>query len=146
MLENFKNYHKTESSGVYALYLDDNGAVDLFGEENAAIIKTKMTNRLLYIGKATHLSKRIEDSHLKRARTSTLRRTLANLLNMEFIPVSGKKGLTTENEKIITDWLVNNTYFKILETPTITDAEKIEDELIRQYQPPFNKMGCEEHF
>ena len=102
MLENFKNYHKTESSGVYALYLDDNGAVDLFGEENAEIIKTKMTNRLLYIGKATHLSKRIEDSHLKRARTSTLRRTLANLLNMEFIPVSGKKGLTTENEKIIT--------------------------------------------
>ena len=146
MLEKFRDYYRTESSGVYALYLDDYGLVDVFGEENAKRISQKMTNRLLYIGKAIHLSKRIEDSHLKRARTSTLRRTLASLLNMEFIPVSGKKGLTPENEKIISDWLNENTYFRILETSTEAEAKKIEEELIKQYQPPFNKLGCEDHF
>lgn len=146
MLKNFKDYYRTESSGVYALYLDDYGLIDLFGKENANIIASKMTNRLLYIGKASHLSSRIEDSHLKRARTSTLRRALAGLLNMELIPVSGKKGLTQENEKIITDWLTNNTYFRILETSTVQEAEKIEKDLIRQYQPPFNKQGCVDHF
>ncbi len=104
-----------------------------------------MTNRLLYIGKASHLSKRIENSHLKRARTSTLRRTIASLLNMNFIPVSRKKGLTQEDEEIITDWLKNNTYFKISETSTVAEAEKAEEELIRQYQPPFNKNGCRDH-
>ncbi len=146
MLEQFRDYYRTESPGVYALYLDDNGIIDVFGEENAKKILQKMTNRLLYIGKATHLSDRIENKHLKRARVSTLRRTLASLLNMEFIPVSGKKGLTQENEKIITDWLLKNTSFKILETPTVAEAEKIEAELIKQYQPPLNKEGCEEHF
>ena len=146
MLENFKNYYKTESSGVYALYLKDNGNLNIFSANCVEVIKSKMLNNILYIGKATHLSKRIEDSHLKRARTSTLRRTLASLLNMELIPVSGKKGLTPENEKIISDWLNNNTYFRILETPTVAEAEKIEEELIKQYQPPFNKLGCEDHF
>ena len=60
MLEKFKDHYKTESSGVYALYLDDYGLIDVFGEENAKRISQKMTNRLLYIGKAIHLSKRIE--------------------------------------------------------------------------------------
>ena len=146
MLEKFKDYYKTESSGVYALYLKENGSLEIFPNNCVEIIKSKMKNNLLYIGKASNLSKRIENSHLKRARTATLRRTIAGLLNMEFIPVSGKKGLTQENEKIITDWLTNNTYFRILETSTVAEAEKIEEELIKQYQPPFNKLGCEDHF
>jgi len=142
MLSRFKNYYRTDSPGVYALYLKDTGSLDIFGCINAEIITEKMTNNLLYIGKASHLYKRIENSHLKRARTSTLRRTIAELLRMEFIPVSGKKGLAQQNEAVITNWLVNNTYFKIFETNTVQEAEAIEEKLIREYQPPFNKLGC----
>ncbi len=41
---------------------------------------------------------------------------------MNFIPVSGKKGLTQEDDEIITDWLNKNTYFRILETSTEAEA------------------------
>lgn len=144
MLEEFEDYYRTQSPGVYALYLDDYGVIDVFGSENAAKIRQKMTNRLLYIGETSNLHRRIENQHLKKARISTLRRTIASLLNMNFIPVSGKKCLTQEDEEIITDWLNKNTYFRILETSTEAEAIRIEAELIRHYQPPLNIKGINE--
>ncbi len=146
MLENFKDYYKTNSSGVYALFLKNNGNLSIFEASIQNTIKTKMKYGLLYIGKASNLSDRIEHCHLKKARVSALRRTIAQLLNMDFIIVSGKNELEENNENTITQWLIENTYFKIYETPDKISAERLESELIEKYQPPFNKKGCSEHF
>lgn len=145
-LNDFKNYYKTNSSGVYALFLNNNGDLSIFDDPAKNIIKTKMVNGLLYIGKASSLSDRIEHCHLRRARVSALRRTIAKLLNMDFITISGKNGLNEEDENTITKWMSENTYFKIYETTDKISAEQLEDELITKYQPPFNKKGCLEHF
>ena len=145
-LKSFKNYYKTVSPGVYALFLNNNEGLSVFNAVAQNIIKTKMTDGLLYIGKASNLSKRIERGHLRRTRVSALRRTIAKLLGMDFIMVSGNYGLREKDETVITKWLSQNTYFKIYETPDKISAEQLEKELITEYQPPFNKKGCLMHF
>ena len=139
----FDDYYRTNNPGVYMLILDSNESIAIFGEKNARLIQGRITDRILYIGKASNLSSRIENCHLKRARTSTLRRTIAEFFNLDFIPVSGKRGLSPDNEIIVSNWLDNNTYFKICETSTVKEAELLEHDLIKQYQPPFNKRGIE---
>ncbi|MBB2948886.1 excinuclease UvrABC nuclease subunit [Actinoplanes lutulentus] len=69
----------SRGSGVYAWWAAPSVFPDLPGPPN----ENAPSLRLLYIGLATNLRRRILSNHLRRSGTSTLRRTLAGLLVSE---------------------------------------------------------------
>lgn len=143
MLEEFEYYYRTTSSGVYALYLENIQGLKIFKDEVAIRIKNRLHNNLLYIGMSSNLYRRIENQHLRRTPNSTLRRTIAQLLNMELI---NRKLPNLDNDLLITNWLKRNTYFMIYETGSKQETVTLEKKLIDDLQPPFNKLGCRDLF
>lgn len=69
----------SRSSGVYAWWAAPSVFPDLPGAPNPNVPSV----RLLYLGKAATLRRRVLGNHLRRSGSSTLRRTLAGLLTSE---------------------------------------------------------------
>ena len=52
--------------------------------------------------------------------------------------IDSKKHFTKEEEQIITNWLLNNMHFEIIETATKQEADELEEYFIQKIKPPFN--------
>ncbi|MGW5268289.1 GIY-YIG nuclease family protein [Rhodococcus sp. NPDC003994] len=94
--------------------------------------------RLLYIGIASNLRRRIISNHLKRSGSSTLRRTLAGLLLAEHgyrTERSDRVVLIAEDEARLTDWMRTNLRLSWCEHP---DPIAVEPDAIARWAPPLN--------
>jgi len=94
--------------------------------------------RLLYIGLAKDLRRRIRGAHLRRTRKSTLRRTLAGfLLSTEDYRTrrTDRVVLVREDEARLTEWM--HTYLRLSWCLHPAPAE-VEATLIQQWEPPLN--------
>ena len=135
-LINFKTYYKTQSPGVYALKLNSDGCLNGFNKDKLQDYCDNLTDNILYIGTTGCLTGRINNNHLgNNAAVSTLRRTIGWFMNMK---IDSKKHFTKDEEKIITDWLLKNTHFEIIETTTKQEADELEESFIQKIKPPFN--------
>ncbi|MFD4268176.1 GIY-YIG nuclease family protein [Rhodococcus sp. NPDC058481] len=94
--------------------------------------------RLLYVGLATNLRRRINSNHLRRSGSSTLRRTLAGLL----LDTEGYRTRRTdrvvivdEDEIRLTAWMHSNLWVSWCLHPT---PAAVEAAVIGQWAPPLN--------
>lgn len=96
------------------------------------------TDRLLYLGLASNLRKRVMQNHLRRSGSSTLRRTLAGLL-METEDLRTRRTdrvvLVEEDERWLTAWMGTHLRLSWVE---FAQPESIEAALIERLQPPLN--------
>lgn len=96
------------------------------------------TDRLLYLGLASNLRKRVTQNHLRRSGSSTLRRTLAGLL-MDTETYSTRRTdrvvLVEEDERRLTDWISVHLRLSWVE---FAQPALIEAALIERLQPPLN--------
>lgn len=138
-INSFKKYCKTKSPGVYTLKLNNDGNLDGFNKDKLQNYCDNLSDSILYIGMTSNkkgLTGRIEGNHLRNnAAVSTLRRTIGWFMDMK---IDNKKHFTKEEEKIITEWLLKNTHFEIIETATKQEADELEELLIQKIKPPFN--------
>lgn len=98
--------------------------------------------RLLYLGMATSLRRRIAGDHLRRSGSSTLRRTLAGLLLNEqgYRTVwTDRVVLVPEDEVRLTAWMVEHLRLTWAECP---DPADVEMDLIALFEPPLNVDGA----
>jgi len=98
--------------------------------------------RLLYLGLATRLRRRIVDNHLKRSGSSTLRRTLAGLLLAEEgyrTTWTDRVVLIPEDEARLTAWMTENLRLTWAEHP---NPHEVEMDLIAALAPPLNVDGA----
>ena len=94
--------------------------------------------RLLYIGIASNLRRRIISNHLKRSGGSTLRRTLAGLLLAEHgyrTKRTDRVVLIAEDEARLTDWMRTHLHLTWCEHP---DPIAVEPDVIARWAPPLN--------
>jgi hypothetical protein len=128
----------SRGSGVYAWWAGPSIFPDLPGSPNG----NAPSLRLLYLGRATSLRRRILGNHLKRSGSSTLRRTLAGLLVSESYRTTwtDRVVLIAEDEARLTAWM-----FAHLRLTWAEDAEPatVEAELVRRLHPPLNVRGVE---
>ncbi|MFJ2342335.1 GIY-YIG nuclease family protein [Streptomyces antimycoticus] len=128
------------AAGLYAWWAPPNVLPTFPGRANPA----DPGRRLLYLGKATRLRDRIASNHLKRSRSSTLRRTLAGLL----MPTEGYRTMWTdrvvivpEDEGRLTEWMHKHLALSWAENP---DPRSVEADLISWFRPPLNITGMEQ--
>lgn len=94
--------------------------------------------RLLYVGIASNLRRRITGNHLRRSGSSTLRRTLAGLLLTEHgyrTERTDRVVLINEDEARLTDWMHTHLRLSWCEHP---DPAAVEATVIAQWGPPLN--------
>ncbi len=97
--------------------------------------------RLLYIGTASNLRRRIRGDHIRRSGTSTLRRTLAGLLletERYQTTWTDRVVLVPSDEVRLTEWMQRH-----LQLNWVIEAESapVETRLIAALQPPLNARG-----
>ncbi|MEW1935524.1 GIY-YIG nuclease family protein [Rhodococcus sp. NPDC079359] len=122
--------------GIYSWWADT-VTFPLLSSPTAA---TNSTDRLLYLGLASNLRKRVTQNHLRRSGSSTLRRTLAGLL-MDTENYSTRRTdrvvLVEEDERRLTDWMEEHLRLSWVE---FGHPKLIETALIQRLQPPLNVM------
>jgi len=98
--------------------------------------------RLLYLGLATSLRRRIVNNHLRYSGSSTLRRTLAGLL----LPEQGYRTVWTDrvvlvpdDEARLTAWMTEHLRLTWAEHP---HPSRVEKTLIATLAPPLNVSGA----
>ena len=94
--------------------------------------------RLLYVGIATSLRRRLASNHLRRSGSSTLRRTLAGLLLDEErfrTRWTDRVVLVDDDEIRLTAWMTTNLRISWCEHPTPRDVEA---GIIQMMRPPLN--------
>ncbi|MCS4255963.1 hypothetical protein M2405_004266 [Rhodococcus erythropolis] len=94
--------------------------------------------RLLYVGLATNLRRRIVRNHLRRSGQSTLRRTLAGLLlDTEHYRTrrTDRVVLIDEDETRLTAWMHTHLQLTWCQHPT---PDAVEAAVIAQWAPPLN--------
>ncbi|WP_394855214.1 GIY-YIG nuclease family protein [Rhodococcus aetherivorans] len=94
--------------------------------------------RLLYVGIASNLRRRIIGNHLRRSGSSTLRRTLAGLLLTEQqyrTERTDRVVLVAEDEVRLTAWMHTHLRLSWWEHP---NPAAIEPAVIGQWAPPLN--------
>jgi hypothetical protein len=94
--------------------------------------------RLLYVGIATRLRRRLASNHLRRSGSSTLRRTLAGLLLDEErfrTRWTDRVVLVDDDEIRLTAWMTTNLRISWCEHPTPRDVEA---GIIHMLRPPLN--------
>jgi hypothetical protein len=125
-------------SGVYAWWADPSVFPELPGPPNESVPSL----RLLYLGRAGSLRGRILRNHLRRSGSSTLRRTLAGLLQSEGYRTTwtNRVVLVPEDETRLTAWMYAHLYLTWAQDPEPTT---IEAELVRRLHPPLNVHGVE---
>ena len=151
-LSDFKPYYESKSHGIYALFLKEGSSLSpFFSEKWCGKIEAQMKKyncpNLLYIGiaKDKTLKRRTKYDHKTgRIRYSTLRYTISYCAGMQLYgckgyTISEKRKISSKDRAKLTDWLLNNTYFKIIETD---DCEKREKEYLEKYNPPLNIEDC----
>ncbi|MFE5708026.1 GIY-YIG nuclease family protein [Rhodococcus koreensis] len=122
------------ASGLYAWW----AAPDLFPHLPGPAHPTDPSVRLLYVGLATNLRRRIGSNHLRRSGSSTLRRTLAGLLlDAEGYQTrrTDRVVLLDEDETRLTAWM--HTHLRLSWCPHPTPAD-VEATVIGQWAPPLN--------
>ena len=98
--------------------------------------------RLLYLGLATNLQRRIAINHLKQSGSSTLRRTLAGLLLNEQgyrTTWTDRVVLVPEDEARLTAWMTEHLRLTWAEHP---NPSAVETDLIVSLAPPLNVKGA----
>ncbi len=129
----------TASPGIYAWWGPDSIFPELSGPANAAVPSV----RLLYLGIATRLRRRIMSNHLGRSGRSTLRRTLAGLLLDEEgyrTTWTDRVVLVPDDEPRLTAWMHQHLSLTWVVYPV---PRSIERQLIAQLRPPLNVEGAE---
>jgi len=94
--------------------------------------------RLLYVGLASNLRRRIISNHLRRSGSSTLRRTVAGLLLAEQsyrTERTDRVVLIAEDEVRLTAWMHTHLQLSWCEHP---DPGAVEPAVIGQWAPPLN--------
>ncbi|NKR65317.1 GIY-YIG nuclease family protein [Rhodococcus hoagii] len=94
--------------------------------------------RLLYVGIASNLRRRIISNHLRRSGSSTLRRTIAGLLLAEQgyrTERTDRVVLIAEDETRLTDWMHTHLRLSWCQHP---DPGAVEPAVIVQWAPPLN--------
>lgn len=126
-----------QAPGLYAWWAEPSILPDLPGLAN----EHDRTLRLLYVGLATNLRRRIAGNHLKRSGSSTLRRTLAGLLlHQENYRTmwTDRVVLVPDDEQRLTTWMT--TYLKLTFAQHL-EPDEIELDLIAALRPPLNVNG-----
>lgn len=118
-------------AGVYCLYLKDNANLDIFIPTIREQLAKKQNN-IIYIGSSKTIMRRIYANHLQGVGASTLRNTLLVFLAKNDFII---KNVSINKSAIISNWLKENTYFKIYQTSNFCQCEK---DLIQKYQPILN--------
>lgn len=122
------------ASGLYAWWADPEVLPALPGP----LHKTEPETRLLYVGIASNLRRRIVQNHLRRSGSSTLRRTLAGLL-LESEGYStrwtDRVVLVEADERRLTAWMQAHLRLTWCERPT---PEVVEPGIITTLGPPLN--------
>jgi hypothetical protein len=96
------------------------------------------SHRLLYLGIATQLRRRIVGNHLRRSGSSTLRRTLAGLLMASEgyrTMWTDRVVLTPADDARLTTWMYGHL---ALTWAAVSEPRAVEIDLIRQLRPPLN--------
>lgn len=141
--------HELEESagpGAYAWWLREDAST--LAERR---LEETDQSRLLYIGKSeSSVTKRIQAQHLRRTRSSALRRSLAALLADELglhttvyrtspEALGGKWGLRADGEQALTRWMEEHLEVSWLECANMrTTAKDLEKRLVTSLQPPLN--------
>lgn len=124
--------------GLYAWWAKLSILPDLPGPTN----EYDQALRLLYVGLATNLRRRIAGNHLKRSGSSTLRRTLAGLLlGTEHYRTmwTDRVVLVPDDELRLTAWMTTHLQLTFAEHP---EPDTIELGLIAALNPPLNVNGA----
>ncbi|MDD5254228.1 MAG: hypothetical protein PHG05_03985 [Candidatus Nanoarchaeia archaeon] len=121
------NQEIEDKSGIYYVCLKKKSTSKEFG---SAEFESLEKHKVLYLGKAKNLRKRIIDKHLKGTpRNSTLRKSIGALFELK-------------NNKEISDWIKKHILFFYL-IMNQSKLSKIELKQIKDYSPPFNLKGAE---
>ncbi|OZD18383.1 hypothetical protein CH253_17975 [Rhodococcus sp. 06-156-3C] len=122
------------ASGLYAWWATPKVFPQLPGPTHPA----NTAVRLLYVGLATNLRRRIVNNHLRRSGQSTLRRTLAGLLlDTEHYRTrrTDRVVLIAEDEKRLTEWMHTHLQLTWCQHPT---PDTVEADVIAQWAPTLN--------
>ncbi len=122
------------ASGLYAWW----AAPDVFPQLPGPTHPTEPELRLLYVGLAKNLRRRITSNHLRRSGSSTLRRTLAGLLlDTERYQTrrTDRVVIVDEDEIRLTTWM--HTHLRLTWCPHQSPAD-VESAVIGQWAPPLN--------
>ncbi|MBP2520902.1 MULTISPECIES: GIY-YIG nuclease family protein [Rhodococcus] len=120
--------------GLYAWW----AAPEVFPQLPGPTHPTNAGMRLLYVGLATNLRRRVISNHLRRSGSSTLRRTLAGLLlDAEHYRTrrTDRVVLVDEDEIRLTAWMRAHLQLTWCLHPT---PEAVEAPVIEQWAPPLN--------
>lgn len=120
--------------GLYAWW----AAAEVFPALPGPAHPTDFGERLLYVGLATNLRRRIIKDHLRRSRSSTLRRTLAGLLlDTEHYRTrrTDRVVLVADDEIRLTAWM--HAHLRLSWCPHPTPGA-VEATVIEQWAPPLN--------
>ncbi|MFH5212081.1 GIY-YIG nuclease family protein [Antrihabitans spumae] len=122
------------ASGLYAWWAEPVTFESLAGPPNGR----DSSMRLLYIGLASTLRRRIVSNHLKRSGSSTLRRTLAGLLldSEQYKTMwTDRVVLSPQDEHRLTTWMHNHLALTWCAHP---DPAAVERTIIEILRPPLN--------
>lgn len=122
------------ASGLYAWW----AAPDVFSQLPGPEHPTEPELRLLYVGLAVNLRRRITSNHLRSSGSSTLRRTLAGLLlDTERYQTrrTDRVVLVDEDEIRLTTWMHTHLRLSWCLHPTPADVEAA---VIGKWAPPMN--------
>jgi hypothetical protein len=125
-------------SGIYAWWARPEALPEFTGPANPVAGEL----RLLYLGLATNLRRRIVTNHLKQSGSSTLRRTLAGLLLLEQgyrTTWTDRVVLIPDDEARLTAWMTEHLRLTWAEHP---NPHAIEMDLIAALAPPLNVDGA----
>ena len=120
--------------GVYAWWAAPSALPDLPGPLHSSGADL----RLLYVGLASNLRRRLAGNHLRRSGTSTLRRTLAGLLlDEEGLRTrrTDRVVLVDEDETKLTTWMTEHLRVTWCEHE---NPRAVEADVIRALEPPLN--------
>lgn len=124
--------------GIYAWWAKPEILPDFPGPANPMASEL----RLLYLGLATSLRRRIVNNHLKYSGSSTLRRTLAGLLLKEHgyrTMWTDRVVLVPDDEARLTAWMTEHLRLTWAEHP---NPSQVEMGLIAALAPPLNVSGA----
>jgi len=122
------------ASGLYSWWAAPEILPQLTGPDH----RREKNLRLLYVGIASNLQRRIVRNHLRRSGSSTLRRTLAGLLLAEHgyrTERTDRVVLIAEDEARLTAWMQSNLRLSWCEHP---DPVEVERAVIARWAPPLN--------
>ena len=122
------------TAGVYSWWADSS----VFPTFTDHTLAQDSNVRLLYLGLASNLRKRVTQNHLRRSGSSTLRRTLAGLLidtENYRTRLTDRVVLIDDDEIRLTEWMTTHLRLSWVEHPR---PELIEAALIKRLRPPLN--------